>query len=448
MEIVFDKCAGLDVHKASVHVCIRLAKGKKAEGLKAVFGTFTSELKRLSQFLRQHQVRRVVMESTGVYWIPVWNVLERENWKFSLVLVNATHVKALPGKKTDQMDCERLAELGQYNLLRGSFIPPKAIRQLRDLTRSRSRLQGDRNRVLNRTGRLLQTANIKLSSVVSDIWGKTGVLILTELARGEDSPYKLAELAQGSLKSKEKELALALDGFVDEHFRWRLTDLLMQLAALDRRMEELEQRIRRQAEPYEELIQRLCTLPGVQEITAWTIVAELGTDMSQFADAAHLASWAGLCPGNCESAGKRQSGQTPKGNRYLRRALVQSGWAAARIKQGAMKDLFYRIAGRRGIKRATVAVAHRLLIIAYFIIRDGGKYRDPEMPTGTSSHQVTKMKKKLNRLGFDVILRERRAVVASRSSHPLPSLLKGRCKCKRWGKVCIHQNITASDAPT
>jgi transposase len=291
---------------------VRIGKGKKAQMLTTVFGTCTADLERLREFLRVNKVRRVVMESTGVYWMPVRNVLEHGDWKFDLVLVNPQHVRALQGEKTDDKDCRRLAELGQHDLLRGSFLPPVEIRELRDLTRRRSHMQGDRNRVINRIGRLLETANFKLGSVASNIVGKTGWLILNAIARGETDPEQLAARAQGSLQLKKAELAEALRGYSSEHFRWLLKQLIEELSRLDTKLNEIDSRLRKQMHPYQDLVRRLCTIPGVQEITAWTVIAELGTDMSQFATAAHAASWAGLCPGNCESAGKRQSWHTRK----------------------------------------------------------------------------------------------------------------------------------------
>src|SRR3954470_8775761 len=216
----------MDVHKASINVCVRIGKGRKIEIRRGMFGTFTQDLERLAEFLREHKVRRVVMESTGVYWMPVWNVLERSDWKFDLVLVNPQHVRALQGEKTDDKDCRRLAELGQHDLLRSSFLPPVEIRELRDLTRRRSHMQSDRNRVINRIGRLLETANFKLGSVASDIMGKTGWLILNAIANGETDAERLAERAQGSLQWKKAELADALRGYASDGFRWLLKQLI------------------------------------------------------------------------------------------------------------------------------------------------------------------------------------------------------------------------------
>jgi transposase len=449
------------VHKTSVHVCIRDGKGKKVAVTTVVFGTFTGDLEQMRELLRKHKVRRLVMESTGVYWMPVWNVLERSDWQFDLVLVNPQHVRALPGRKTDRQDCERLAELGQYDLLRGSFIPPRQVRELRDLTRRRTHMVQDRNRIVNRIARLLETANYKLGSVVSDITGKTGWLILNALAAGETGPQKLAELAQGSLKNRQGELARSLQGYASEHFRWMLRQQLDELAALDRKLNEMDQRLRERMKPHAAAIARLCTIPGVQETTAWTLIAELGTDMSRFPSAAHAASWAGLCPGNCESAGKRQSGRTRKGDRYLCRSLIQNAWAVAHKKDCFLTALFLRVASRRGMKKAAMAVAHRILVIAGHILREGAVYReiggdyyDRRNPQATAR----RLRERLQRLGFQVTLTRNEVVSApakpirnGTTRWQLPPRRKCKAvqasrvatpdvcrKCAAWGIPCIH----------
>jgi transposase len=332
MELFDSPCAGLDVHKKSVSACIRISKGNKTHNQTATFRTFTADLERLSKWLEEHQVRRVALESTGVFWIPVWNILERSQANFQLTLINPQHAHALPGCKTDQKDCERIAELLQHGLLKGGFIPPRPIRELRDVTRRRTHPQSDRNRVLNRIRRLLETANIKLGSVVSDISGRTAHLILDEIAHGNCDPKELAQLAKASLKNKRAELTVSLHGFYSEHFRWLLSEAIQELADLDRKLEQVDKRLAKQLQPHADLILRLCTIPGVDFTTAAVIVAEIGCDMSRFPDAGHLASWAVLSPGNNESAGKRYSGSTCKGNRYLRRILTQSAWSLLRKK--------------------------------------------------------------------------------------------------------------------
>jgi transposase len=262
-----------------------------------------------------------------VFWIPVWNILERSETKFELTLINPQHVHALPGRKTDQKDCERLAELLQYGLLKASFIPPPEIRELRDVTRRRTHLQAERNRVLNRIRRLLETANIKLGSVVSDIHGKTAQLILDEIATGNSDPKELAKFAKASLKRKRTELAASLNGFYSEHLRWLLSEAVQELGYLDRKLEEVDKRLAKQLQPHADVIFRLCTIPGVDFTTAAVILAEIGFDMSRFPDAAHLASWAGLCPGNHESGGKRYSGCTRTVLAYIGERRPQEGSA-------------------------------------------------------------------------------------------------------------------------
>lgn len=427
MKAVYNRCAGLDVHKNSVFVCIRCGKGKKLEVFSAVFGTSTEDLLAMREFLRQHRVKRVAMESTGVYWIPIWNVLERGK-RYEVVLVNPQHVRALPGRKTDQQDCERLAELAQYDLLRGSMIPPPEVRELRDLTRLRVKQTGERNRIVNRIARLLETSNYKLSTVVSSITGKTGMAILRALANGEKNPERLAGLAQGSLRRKKAELVRALRGYSSEHFRWMLVRLLSDLDVVNGSILEVEDRIETKMLPHAGLIQRLCTIPGVQKTTAWSLIAELGLDMSRFPSPGHAASWAGLCPGQNESAGKRQSGRTRKGDRYLRRALVQSAWAVTGKKDCFLTSLFFRVAQRRGMKKAAMAVAHRVLVIAFCIMRDGSVYREAGGDYHDRLHPertVRRLTERLERMGLEV------AVTGSpRRGRP--------CLCAQRGIPCSH----------
>lgn len=452
MKPLYRRCAGLDIHKASVSACIRIAVGNDTEIKTAVFGTFTEELQNLSDWLREHKVTQVAMESTGVYWIPVWNILEQCD-SFELTLVNPQHVRALPGCKTDRRDAKRIAELLLYGLLRGSFVPPRRVRELRDLTRRRAHVQGDRNRVINRITRLLETVNIKVASVVSDITGKTGRLILQQLAAGRPAPEQLASLAQGTLKNKKPVLIASLNGFYSEHFRWLLKEALDELARADRKLFELDCRIGEYVKPHVDLIRRLCTVPGVEFTTATTILAEAGFDMSQFADPTHLASWAGLCPGNNESAGKRFSGRTRKGDRYLRRILVQSAWSVLNKKDCFLTALFHRVAARRGMKKAAMAVAHRILIICWHIVRDGITYRElggnhyDRLHPDRSARRLTR---RLEAIGFEVTLKPKASAQVAAASKPLqrpaptqpprptaadPSVCR---KCARWGIACIH----------
>lgn len=449
MRLLYRRCAGMDVHKKTITVTIRRrVNSRKVESETSVFQTFSQDLERLRDWLRQHKVKNVALESTGVYWIPVWNVLESARWKFDLVLVNPQHVRALPGRKTDQLDSDRLAELLQYGLLRGSFIPPRAIRELRDLTRRRVSLQGERNRVVNRIGRLLEMANVKLGSVISNIVGQSGMAMLQAMAAGKTDPEKLARHTTGRLKATREELVLALDGRYSGHFRWLLGELLEEYRHLNEKVAMLEQRMGQHLSPHEDLLRRLCTIPGVDVITASALIAEVGTDMSVFPSAAHLASWAGLCPGNSESAGKRLSGRTRKGNRYLRRLLIQSGWAISHKKDCYLTALFYRIAAHRGMKKAAVAVAHRILMIAYYVIRDGAEYReqggdffDRQDPRKTAK----RLAKRLERLGFAVVPKTTPASSAARPRKrgtprpPISVEQAGGCaQCAHWGIPCIH----------
>ncbi len=441
MKIIYRRCAGMDVHKKSISVCVRRRQqGKQEEEIEeAVFGTFTQELERLAEWLKERKVKQVAMESTGVYWIPVWNILERPKYGLQLMLVNPIVVRALHGRKTDRIDARRIAEFLQYGLLRGSFIPPKPVRQMRELTRMRVHVQQDRNRTINRIGRLLETVNIKLGSVASNIVGKSGRTILELLAAGNTNPERLADKALGHLRIKMPELILALDGRTDEHFRWMLTGLLRKLDAQDAELASLDEKIEADMHSHQDLIERLCTIPGVEKTTAHTIVSELGTDMSQFPDAAHVAAWSGLCPGNAESEGKRFSGRTRKGDRYLRRILVQSAWAVARAKDCFFAALFRRIAQRRSMKKAAVAVAHRILTVAYILIRDGGVYRefggdyfDRKSPERTA----TKLTKRLEKIGYQVAIQRTPLSPVAPAQVVAPDICS---KCNRWRLAqCIH----------
>jgi transposase len=411
MKVIYRRCAGLDVHEKSVSVCARIVQGKAVEVIEATFSTFTEDLEQLKAWLLRHHIKRVAMESTGVYWRPVWNILEQPPGKLELLLLNPQHVKALPGHKTDRVDAARIAELLQYGLVRASFVPPQDIRELRDLVRRRVHLQQDRNRVSNRIHRLLETANIKLSSVLSKLTGKTFRSILEGLATSQCiKPESLALLATHKrVRGKQEQLRKALRCHPTEHFRFLLRELLEELDRLTGKLELLNQRIAERMEPHAELIERLCEVPGIDRITAWTLIAEIGVDMSRFPSSGHLASWSGLCPGNAESAGKRHSGRTSKGNRYIRRGLVQAAWAAARItrQRNFFTTLFIRISSRAGLKKAAIAVAHRLLSIAYYMIRDGSRYREQGADYFDRLHpERTKNKliQRLARLGFDVCL--------------------------------------------
>lgn len=409
MRIIYRRCAGLDVHEKSVSACIRIVKSKQVETVEATFPTFTEDLEQLRGWLVKNRIQRVAMESTGVYWRPVWNILERKPTKLDLVLLNPQHVKALPGHKTDRVDAARIAELTQYGLVRASFVPPVEIRELRDLVRRRVHLMQDRSRVSSRIHRLLELQNIKISSVLTKMTTKTARSILEGLATSEwIKPESLASLATHKrVRGKQEQLKKALRCHLTDHFRFLLRELLEELDRLTDKMKLLEQRISERMTPYAELIDRLCQIPGVEKLTAWTLIAEIGVDMSRFPSAGHLASWCGLCPGNAESGGKRHSGHTSKGNRYVRRALLQSAWAAARItrRRTFFTTFFFRISRKAGMKKAAVAVAHKILSLAYVMIRDGSAYREQGADYFDRIHPertTNSLVRRIERLGFDV----------------------------------------------
>jgi transposase len=371
MEVIHEVCCGLDVHKKSVTACVLRTNGRRRET--RAFGTFTRELLELGDWLRACGVTHVAMESTGVYWKPVWNLLEGQ---FEVLLVNAQHIKAVPGRKTDQRDSEWIADLLQHGLLRASFVPPTPIRELRDLTRYRASLAQEINRIANRIQKVLEDANIKLASVATDTLGASGRAMLEAIVQGEQDSQRLAEMSRGLLRNKIPELREALQGRVTAHHRFLLRELLDHLYFVQSKMQRIEQEVAERLGPFQSEVARLCTIPGVDRVTAWGLLAEIGMSMKQFPDAQHLASWAGLCPGSHESAGKRKSGKIRKGNLWLRRCLCQGAWAVSTKKNNYLSALYRRLAVRRGSKRATIAVAHKLLVIAYYILRDGTCYND------------------------------------------------------------------------
>jgi len=439
MAVVHRRCAGLDVHRDKIAACIRIRVKGKYEEHHEVFGSFTDDLKKLSHWLRDRKVRHVAMESTGVYWIPVWNVLEKHR-RFDLLLVNPAQVRALNGHKTDRIDCARIAEFLQHGRLAGSFIPPAEIREARAVERRRVTLQQDCNRVTNRIGRLLQTANIKLSSVLSNIVGVSGERMLRSIAAGESNGAKLADLVHYSLEGKKDSIVRSLEGRYSPHFRYLLNELLSDLDHLDQKLENVNAQLAKYMAPHGDLVLRLCTIPGIDKVVAWTIISEIGSDVSAFPDAKHLASWAALCPGNNESAGKRKSGRTNKGNKYLRRALVQAAWAAGRSKNTFLSALFSRILRRHGMKKAAVAVAHRMLTYIYYVIRDGGSYVEKGGDYFDRLHPERTASRLLARL--DALDYYTSAIIRKVHQPEPPGELKpgrGRpCKCADRGVPCPH----------
>jgi transposase len=374
MDTLYPRCAGIDVHKDNVVVCVRLSDrpGKPVEEIRS-FSTMTRDLLALADWLAQYGVTHVAMESTGVYWKPVFNILEGG---VHVLLVNAEHIKKVPGRKTDVKDCQWIAQLLQHGLLKASFVPPQPIRELRDLTRQRTQLIGERTSAANRIQKVLEDANIKLAGVPTDVLGASGRDMLEALIAGETDPVKLAELARKRLRVKIPQLRQALQGRVTQHHRFLLRMHLDHVTHLDELIGRLSARIEEVLAPFAQAARRLQTIPGISQRTAETVLAEVGTQMEQFATAEHLASWAGMCPGNNESAGKRKSGKTTKGNRWLKRILVQAAWAASRAKGTYLQAQYRRLAKRRGRKKALVAVGHTLLGIIYHVLKRGTSYAE------------------------------------------------------------------------
>jgi transposase len=406
MEVVHARCCGLDVHKKSISACVMIREKGKVEKLERRFGTFTSELEDLAEWLEQHAVTHVVMESTGVYWKPVWNVMEG---RFELMLVNPQLVKSLRGQKYDRRDASHLADLLQHGLLQGSFVPSTEIRQLRDLTRNRARIVQEAVRIKCRIQKLLEEANIKLGSVASDVVGVSGRRMLKSLIDGEQDGATLADLAIGKLRKKQAQLTQALQGKVSPHHRRMLDRLLRALETREKEIAEDEKDIRREIEPFRQAVEKWKQIPGIDEVTAWSMVAEMGPDMAPFATAEKAASWACICPGNNESAGKQYSGRTRKGNPWLRAALSEAAWGAARTKKSYFHAQYRRIQSRRGEQRALLAVAHSMLVVGFYLIKYDLTYKDlgADFFDQRNRERVKQRAiKRLNSLGFKVIIEE------------------------------------------
>ena len=405
MRTVYERVAGLDVHKKVIVACVRyLLSDGSWQVEKRNVGTMTSDLLGLSDWLTSHEISHVAMESTGEYWKPVFNILENN---FEVIIVNAQHISKVPGRKTDQSDAEWIAELMQYGLLKASFIPPLGQRELRELTRYRSTFVRERANLANRVQKVLESANIKLASVASDVLGVSGRAMLNALIEGKATPSEMAELAKGRMRGKHEELNQALEGRVKPHHRFVLAELLRQIDSLDETIARFDEQIEEYCRPFEQAVTHLDTIPGVARQTAEVIVSEIGIDMSRFPTADHLAAWAGVAPGNNESAGKRRSGKTRPGNKALRAALNQAAHGAAHTKNTYLSAQYRRLSARRGKKKAIVAVMHSILVIVYHLIQRkepyrelGGDYFDKQKPEATARRLV----KRLEQLGFQVSL--------------------------------------------
>jgi transposase len=374
VEVLYPNCAGIDVHKKMAVAAVSYPNdGGRLVKETRTFSTMTGDLEAMAGWFLERGVTHVAMESTGVYWWPLFNVLEEH---FTVVLANARHVKAVPGRKTDIRDAEWLLELMQHGLITGSFIPPAEFRVLRELTRYRRSLTEERTREVNRIQKVLEGANIKLAAVASDIMGPSGRSMLEAIIEGQEDATRLADLARYRLRAKLPQLQEALHGRVQAHHRFLLRQLLDHVDFLDQRIATVSQEIEERTRPFEAERELLCTIPGVKGRVFEVVIAEIGVDMSRFASARHLCSWAALCPPNNESAGKQVSRAARHGNNWLRPAMLQAAWAATRQNEGYLRAQYRHIARRRGEKRAAIAVAHSLLAIIYHVLTERVPYRD------------------------------------------------------------------------
>ncbi len=413
MSVLYPRCAGLDVHKETVVACLMLTapSGKVTREVRT-FATTTLGLQTMAQWLSSHQVSHVGMESTGIYWRPVFNILEGH---FEVTLVNAQHMKAVPGHKTDIKDSEWLADLLRHGLLRASFIPPKPIRDIRDLVRHRKTLVQHRAQAINRVQKVLETANIKLSSVASDVMGKSGREMIEALLEGISDAEALAGLARGRLRAKLPALREALTGCVEVTHRLLLRQLLDSIDFLQGQIDAISGEIDTLLKPHEKLLTRLQQIPGVGPLTAAVILAEMGTDMTCFPSAKHLASWAGVAPGNKQSGGKRLKAHTNKGNRHLRGVLAEIVWVISHTHDNYLSAQYHRLAHRIGKKRAIVAVSHSLVTIIYHMLLDNEDYHElgfDYFATLDTTRQRDTAVRRLQALGYKVSLEENTEVSA------------------------------------
>jgi transposase len=405
METVIERCCGLDVHQGSVVACIIVTdQRRKPRREIRTFGTMTKDLEALRQWLESEGITHVAMESTGVYWRPVYNLL---HGSFALIVANAHHIKTVPGRKTDVKDAEWIANLLRHGLINASYVPTPEIAELRDLTRYRRKLVGTASAERNRTLKLLETANIKLATVAADVFGVSGLAMLRALALGATTAEETADLARGRMRRKLAPLAAALDGRITEHHRFLLTVALGRLDAIERDIALLDERIAAKVAPYDRQIGLLMQIPGVDRLSAIAVIAEVGVDLSHWATARKLAAWAGLCPGNYESAGRAKGSGIRRGNVHLKAALYVAASAAARQRGSYLKDKYHRLRARRGARRAGVAIAHKIIVSAWYILTRevpyqdlGGTYLDR-----LAEHRVTRnLIRRLQGLGYQVTL--------------------------------------------
>ena len=407
MQVIHSTCAGIDVHKRDVKVCLvrRDAAGQRTEEIRT-YRTMTKDLLAMKEWLLSHGCRVVAMESTGVYWKPLFNLVEGE---LEVMLVNPSHIKQVPERKTDVRDCQWIAQLLEHGLLKGSFIPPVAIRDLRDLTRYRRKLVEARAAEVNRVHKLLKSANIKLASVASDIMGASGRAMLNALVAGERDGVQLSELSRGRLRRKRKELAAAMEGRFAPHHARMLRRMMTHIEFLDESIAECEAEIEEMCRPFAQAVAGLDTITGIDKRAAQDLIAEIGVDMSPFASHKHLCSWAKMCPGNNESGGKRKSGRTGKGNKWVRSILVECAHAAGRSQGTYLSAQYSRFARRKGRKHAAVVVGHSMLEAAYFILRDNVPYHElgaHHFDTTSKAHAIRYHIRRLENLGLQLDIQE------------------------------------------
>jgi transposase len=409
MQVVYERCCGLDVHKRKIVACLLTLDGGKLQKDIRTFSTTTNALLALLDWLTGAGCTHVAMESTGVYWKPVYNILEGH---LELLVVNAQHLKAVPGRKTDVKDAEWIAELLQHGLLKASFVPPKFVRELRDLTRTRTSIVRDRAQAVNRLQKILEDANIKLASVATDITGRSGRAMLRLIITGETDEKTIAELAKGRMRAKLGELEQALIGAATDHHRFLLAEQLNLIEYYEGMIERLNSEVEKLLLPFQKEIEVLDSVPGVSRRTAEVLLAEIGTDMTRFPTHRHLASWAGMCPGNKESAGKRLSGKTRKGSPWLKSGLIEAAHGASHTKDKYLSAQYRRLVTRRGKKRALVAVGHSILVIAYHLLLRKEMYKDLGGNYFDEQHRrqvKIRLVNRLERLGYKVALQEKAA---------------------------------------
>ena len=406
MEVIYPRCAGLDVHKESVVACARRVEAGKINREVRTFGTATAELLALSAWLAERGITHVAMEATGVYWKPVWHILS--DGEFQLVLANAAHIKNVPGRKTDVNDATWIADLLAHGLIRGSFVPEPAVQELRGLMRTRRQLVREQSSHIQRLQKTLEDANIKLESVISDILGASGRAMVEALIAGETDPVKLAALAHRRIQAPPEKLRAALHGRVTVHHRFLLRLHLRQIDALSALISEIDQEADDHLTPFRTAAKQLMTVPGIKELAAPTILSEIGIDMSRFPSAGHLLAWARMCPRNDESAGKRRSTRLKKDANWLKAVMIQCAWAAVRTKGTYLRAQFLRLKSRHGSKKAICAVAASILTAIYHMLKDGTDYQDlgaDHFDRRSKQTKTDRLVKQLASLGYDVQIR-------------------------------------------